>query len=153
MTIENSGLAPAKNSESLPRTALTAARPFGPVLAPERPKEKKPYVLHADRRRAQRVMLRVHACVHVSLQGTPTTLETTTMNVSSAGALLILNKGLPVDCRLVLEHGQSKERVACHVTRPARETPEGFHVSVEFDSPAPNFWGIAFPPPDWRPVD
>jgi hypothetical protein len=24
---------------------------------------------------------------------------------------------------------------------------------VEFDSPAPNFWGIAFPPADWKPHD
>ena len=98
-------------------------------------------------------MLRVPASVHLSLQGSVTTFEGSTMSVSSTGALLVLEKGLPPDCRLVLEHGQTKERVACRVTRPAQERPEGFHVSVEFDSPAPQFWGIAFPPADWRPAD
>jgi hypothetical protein len=31
--------------------------------------------------------------------------------------------------------------------------PEGFHVPLEFDSPAPDFWRIVFPPLDWRPED
>jgi hypothetical protein len=31
--------------------------------------------------------------------------------------------------------------------------PEGFHIPIEFDSPAPDFWKIAFPPTDWRPQD
>lgn len=101
----------------------------------------------------QRVMLRVRANVVVAEQGKETTLEATTISVSGTGALLLLRKSLPAESRLVLEHGQSKERVPARVTRTPQETPEGFHVSVEFDSPAPNFWGIAFPPSDWRPAD
>jgi hypothetical protein len=31
--------------------------------------------------------------------------------------------------------------------------PEGYHVPLEFDTPEPNFWGIAFPPADWRPPE
>jgi len=58
-----------------------------------------------------------------------------------------------METRLVLEHCATKERIACRVVRPARETPEGFHVAIEFDSPAPDFWKIAFPPTNWRPED
>jgi len=47
----------------------------------------------------------------------------------------------------------TKERVGCKIARPAREMPEGFHIPLEFESPAPNFWGIAFPPADWRPPE
>jgi hypothetical protein len=53
----------------------------------------------------------------------------------------------------VLEHNMTRERIACKIARPAREVAEGFHIPLEFDSPAPNFWGIAFPPADWRPPD
>lgn len=98
-------------------------------------------------------MLRVPVTIHAALQGTETTVEASTFSVSNAGALLIMKSGLPADCRLVLEHGQTKERIACRVTRPPREMPDGSHVSVEFDSAAPNFWRINFPPVDWRPVE
>jgi hypothetical protein len=106
-----------------------------------------------ERRRSQRVLLRVRANIHVALQGKPTTFDTTTLSVNSHGALVILEQGLPPDTRLVLEHCGTKERVACKVVRPSREIPEGYQVPIEFDSPAPNFWRIAFPPTDWRPDD
>jgi hypothetical protein len=99
------------------------------------------------------VLLRVRANIHVALQGKPVTFEVTTLSVNSHGALVVLEKSLPVDSRLVLEHCTTKEKVACKVTRTAREMPEGYHVPLEFDSPAPNFWRIAFPPADWKPSD
>ncbi len=106
-----------------------------------------------ERRRSQRVLLRVRANIHVALQGKPTTFDTTTLSVNSHGAMIILKQNLPPDTRLVLEHSGTKERVACKVIRTARENPEGFQIPIEFDSPSPNFWGIAFPPSDWRPDD
>ncbi len=106
-----------------------------------------------DRRRGQRVLLRVRANIHIAVHGKPTTLEATTLSVNNAGALIVLPLSLPVETRLVLEHSMTRERVACRVARLAREMPEGFHVPIEFDSPAPDFWKIAFPPADWRPFD
>lgn len=155
MKIEPSPLGQSKNTHSGHGAASTYARPLGAAspASADRSKEKRPIILQQDRRRVQRVMLRVPVNVHVSLEGSQTSLTATTMSVSSAGALLIMKKGLPADARLVLEHGQTKERVACRVTRAPREMPEGSHVSVEFDSPAPNFWRITFPPSDWRPAD
>ncbi len=106
-----------------------------------------------ERRRSQRVLLRVRAKVHVALRGTPTTFEVVTLSVNSHGALVVLEQNLPAQTRLVLEHAGTRERMACTVVRPPRETNDGFHTAIEFDSPAPDFWRIAFPPSDWRPED
>lgn len=106
-----------------------------------------------ERRRSQRVLLRVRAKVHVALNGVPTTFDVITLNVNVHGALVSMSQSVPLETRLVLEHCGTRERIACHVVRPARETPEGFHIAIEFDSPAPDFWKIAFPPPNWRPED
>jgi len=99
------------------------------------------------------VLLRVRANVHVALSGKPATYQVTTMSVNSHGAMVVMERSLPVEARLVLEHCGTREKVACRVTRASRETPDGYHVPLEFDSPAPNFWRIAFPPTDWKPLD
>jgi hypothetical protein len=107
-----------------------------------------------QRRKSQRVLLRVKANIHVALQGKPSaTLEATTLSVYNQGAMVVMKQGLPPETKVVLENIGTKERVGCRVARGTREMPEGFHVPVEFDSPAPNFWGIAFPPADWKPHD
>jgi len=151
-----------------PARSSTAARPFGPPikpgpgsiiaskvtpgLAPGLGKVARPVALE-DKRRSQRVMLRVRANIHVALQGKQSSFEVTTLSVNDHGAIVVVERNLPLGTMLVLEHPQTRERVACKVVRTAREMPEGFHVPIEFDSPAPDFWRIAFPPTDWRPSD
>jgi hypothetical protein len=103
--------------------------------------------------RSQRVLLRVKALIHVVLAGKETQLEVTTLSVNTHGALVAVNISFPVETKLVLEHGGTRERVACRVVRPPRETPEGFHTALGFSSSAPDFWKIAFPPTDWMPID
>jgi hypothetical protein len=71
------------------------------------------------------------------------------VSVNPQGALVMMKENLPPETRLVLEHTGTREKVAARVTRPAKEMPEGFQVPIEFDSPAPRFWKIAFPPSDW----
>lgn len=143
---------PAKNTDPLARSGAPSARPFGPPVIAAKQKGESPFA-QQERRRAQRVTLRVSGSVHVSLHGKPASFRVTTASVSSTGALLVVERGLPQETRLVLEHGRTHKRVACRVTRPAREVPEGFQVAIEFDSPVDDFWGIAFPPSDWRPSD
>lgn len=103
-----------------------------------------------ERRRSQRVLLRVRAQVHVAVEGKAATFEVETLNVNPHGALVIMRQSLIPGTRLVLENNATRERVACKVTRQPRESSEGFQVPVEFDSPAPKFWRIDFPPVDWR---
>lgn len=110
-------------------------------------------VTNEERRRSQRVLLRVKANIYVALQGKQVTFDVFTLSVNTQGAVIVMKQGLPAETRLVLEHGSTRERVACKVIRTAKETPEGFHIPLEFDSPAPGFWKINFPPEDWRPVE
>ena len=128
-----------------------------PVAAPAKPvvetRPLKETIVSEDRRRGQRVLLRVRAQIHVALGGTASTLEATTVSVSPGGALVVIKQNLPTETRVVLEHSGTRERVACKVVRPPREMPEGFHTPLEFDSPAPDFWKIAFPAADWRSED
>ena len=127
------------------KAAPIAARTAAPKVAHK--------IVGEERRGSQRVLLRVHASVHVALQGKELTIDATTLSVSNHGALMLMKQTIPSDAHLVLEHCMTKQRIACKIARPAREVPEGFHIPLEFDSPAPNFWGIAFPPTDWRPPD
>jgi hypothetical protein len=101
----------------------------------------------------QRVTLRIRAKVHVALQGKESTIDATTVTVTSQGAFVVMEQSLPPETRVVLEHGQTRERIECRITKQGRQMPDGFHVPIEFDAPAPKFWGIVFPPADWRPAD
>lgn len=109
--------------------------------------------LPEERRRSQRVLLRVRANIHVALQGKAATFEAATLSVNPHGALVVMEESLPIETSVVLEHAATRERIACRVVRPPRAMPEGFHIPLEFDSPAPGFWKIDFPPADWRPDD
>lgn len=107
-----------------------------------------------DRRRGQRVLLRVRASIHLALQGQAAeTLDVATLSVNPHGAVVVMNRSLAAETHVVLEHRGTKQKIACRVARPPRQMPEGYHVPLEFDSPAPNFWKIDFPSPDWRPED
>jgi len=106
-----------------------------------------------ERRRSQRVLLRVRAQIHVALEGKATTFDVHTLNVNPHGALVVMDKFLASGTRLVLENRTTRERVPCRVTRPPRESAEGFQIPLEFDSPSPQFWRITFPPTDWRPEE
>jgi hypothetical protein len=114
---------------------------------------KQQIVLGEERRRSQRVLLRVPATMHVTLHGKPTSIDVTTISVNTHGALLVSPQSIPPSSQLVLENCRTRQRVPCKVMRPPREMPEGFHVPVEFDPPAPGFWQIDFPPTDWRPPE
>ena len=122
-----------------------------PATASAAPALVKAPLASQERRRGQRVLLRIRANIHVALQGKATTLDAATLSVTPQGAVVVMKQNLPAETRLVLEHGGTKQCVGCKVARPTRETAEGFHIPLEFDSPAPGFWKISFPPSDWRP--
>lgn len=114
--------------------------PAGAQLAP-----------HNERRRSQRVILRVRVKLHVAIEGKPDLIAAFTVNVNDHGALLISPENFQPDERFVLEHAHSRERMGCRVTRMSQPGPGGFQVAVEFDRAAPGFWHIAFPPTNWKP--
>ncbi|HEV3254320.1 MAG TPA: PilZ domain-containing protein [Candidatus Acidoferrales bacterium] len=107
-----------------------------------------------DRRRSQRVQIRVSVTLHASVggrKGDP--IKAYTRDVNAQGAMLISPETFAENARLELEHNGTRERQGCHITRAPRKSPEGFYVPVEFDKPSPGFWQVAFPPVDWKRED
>jgi hypothetical protein len=143
--LAKSAVTQSKTIPAPAKAAPTATRSVAPTTTHK--------IVGEERRGSQRVLLRVHASIHVAMHGKELTIDATTLSVSNHGALVVMKQTLPADAHLVLEHNMTRERIACKIARPAREVAEGFHIPLEFDSPAPNFWGIAFPPADWRPPD
>jgi hypothetical protein len=161
LKIDNLKLAPGKPGTQQAKTVGTPVTPGGTAPKPN-PAAIAPAqgaagarlaVAGEERRRSQRVLLRVRVNVHVALGSKHSTFEVTTLSVNDHGALIAMPRSLALDTQLVLEHALTKKQVACKVARVPREMPEGFHTPLEFDATEPNFWGIAFPPADWRPPD
>ena len=97
-----------------------------------------------ERRRAQRVLLKMEVLVH--LPGKTNPIRGFTHTVSASGAMIILNEGLPMNTLLVLENAKTQKKVECRVVRPPQFNSEGSLVPVEFSAPSPQFWNIFFPP-------
>jgi hypothetical protein len=97
-----------------------------------------------ERRRAQRVLLRVP--VRVSVAGKKQPLEGATHTVSATGALIIVPEALQQGTKLTLENATTQKKIEAHVARPPQFSPEGSLVAIEFSSPSPNFWNVFFPP-------
>jgi len=106
-----------------------------------------------ERRRSQRVMIRVPVTLHVNIANQVVTIHAETMAVNDHGAMLRCTRSFAADTKLELQNDRTRQRLPGRVTRTPRETPEGFLVPVEFAAPAPGFWQIAFPPTDWKPLD
>ncbi len=97
-----------------------------------------------ERRRAQRVLLRMPVRVHVAKNPTP--IEGFTHTVSASGAMLILPEAFAQGTKFILENPKTQQRVEVNVVRSPQTSQEGSLVPVEFVSPAPQFWNIIFPP-------
>ncbi|MFZ0214049.1 MAG: PilZ domain-containing protein [Candidatus Acidiferrales bacterium] len=105
-----------------------------------------------ERRRSQRVTLRVAVKLHVSIEGKPAIIHAFTADVNDHGAMIYCPEALAVDARFVLEHVNTHQQIGCRVTRPPQALAKGFRVPVEFDHGTPGFWQITFPPTDWKPL-
>jgi hypothetical protein len=149
LKIQNLNVLRGKEPKAAP-PAAKAAPAVSPASKPQTEPVKRS-LADDERRRTQRVLLRVRASIHVALQGQAKTFDVATLSVNPHGAVVVMNQNLPAETRLVLEHAGTKERVTCKVARPPRPMAEGYHVPLEFDPPAPDFWKIDFPPSDWRP--
>jgi hypothetical protein len=97
-----------------------------------------------ERRRAQRVLLKMPVLIH--LANKPKPLEGHTHTVSASGAMLILREGLAQGTKFILENPSTQQKVEVNVVRPPQMNQDGSLIPVEFLSPAPKFWNIFFPP-------
>ncbi|HEY6944758.1 MAG TPA: PilZ domain-containing protein, partial [Candidatus Acidoferrum sp.] len=108
--------------------------------------------LAANRRRSQRVLMKIP--VHISVQIGNAALseeETHTLAVSAHGALIAVSAPVYRGQRLTLLNPQTKDSLECVVAHIDRFPDEQVRVGVEFLLPNPTFWHVAFPPKDWSP--
>jgi len=97
-----------------------------------------------ERRRAQRVLLKMPVIAHIAKNPKP--VEGFTHTVSATGAMIILKEGLAQGTKFILENPKTQQKVEVNVVRPPQMNQEGSLIPVEFLSPAPQFWNIFFPP-------
>jgi hypothetical protein len=95
-----------------------------------------------ERRRSQRVLVRMPVVIHVAGKK----LEGHTHTVSAGGAMVILKEGISEGTKLTVENPATKIKVEAKVVRPPQMNQEGSLVAVEFATPSPTFWNIFFPP-------
>jgi PilZ domain len=97
-----------------------------------------------ERRRAQRVLLRIAVKIH--LAGKPQALDGVTHTVSANGAMIIMAEPLAQGTKFILENPKTQKNVEVHVVRPPQFSSEGSMVPVEFLAQSPSFWNVFFPP-------
>jgi len=95
-----------------------------------------------ERRRSQRVLVRMPVIIHVAGK----TLQGNTHTVSAGGAMVILKEGISEGTKVTVENPATKNKVEGKVIRPPQMNQEGSLVPVEFAEPSPTFWNIFFPP-------
>ena len=97
-----------------------------------------------ERRRAQRVLLRIAVKVHVT--GKTQIFDGYTHTVSANGALIIIPEALAQGTKITIENVKSQKTIEATVVRPPQFNSDGSLIPVEFGAVSPNFWNIFFPP-------
>ena len=116
----------------------------------EQPKQGNGLMAGEERRRSQRVIIRVPVALVVTQNDKTTRISAHTVAVNIHGAMVVSPRSLEADAVLEIVNGRTNEKIGCRVTRAPRESSEGFLIPIEFTSPSPNFWQISFPPSNWK---
>lgn len=106
-----------------------------------------------ERRRSQRVRIRVPVILTLEEARQTVTVRAETLEVNDQGAMLLCSRTLTANTKFQLQNDRTREQLACRVVRAPQESREGFLIPVEFEPPVPGFWQISFPPTDWKPVE
>lgn len=107
-----------------------------------------------NRRRSERVALRVPLRLSTKMpDGRQICIETQTLVVNAHGGLLDVGMGMPAGQQVLLSNLRTEEVVIGSVLRVEGSEEGRFLVAIEFESPAPNFWPVSFPPADWSCVE
>lgn len=112
-----------------------------------------PTSTHAmSRRRSQRVLMQVGIRVRgKDAQGKEFEEMTDTLALNAHGALVLLNARVISGAIIHIKHNKTEEEQECHVAFLGPVRRGRAEVGVEFTSPHPTFWRVAFPPEDWSP--
>jgi hypothetical protein len=105
-----------------------------------------------NKRRSSRVFARMSVRANgKNLHGKRFREVAETIVVNAHGGLMYLNESLEMGSLVNLCSPATEEEQESRVVYIGGATERGQRVGLEFVSPAPHFWGIDFPPPDWKP--
>jgi len=108
----------------------------------------------AERRRSERVFLQIDIFVQgVSTDGRAFRDKTRTLAVNAHGALIHLAEDVHPEDIITLTHAITNVQQQCRVVYAKPMSGNVRAVGVEFLKPSPKFWGIDFPPSDWKPFE
>jgi hypothetical protein len=109
----------------------------------------------SNRRRSQRVVLTIGITVSSAGEGPLAAFEeeTKTLIVNAHGALILLAAKVEKGQLLHMKNRATRQEQACKVIHLGRGANGKTQVAVEFTSPSPEFWRIAFPPADWTAAE
>jgi len=104
------------------------------------------------RRRSQRVLMQVAIRIRGdNAQGTPFEEETETLAINAHGALILLQARVTSGSKVHMKHKRTEEEQECYVVFLGPVRSGKAEIGLEFSSPRPAFWRVAFPPEDWNP--
>ncbi len=115
----------------------------GPHAGAVRPGLTRPLTAE-ERRRAQRVLVRISVKVHVT--GKTQILDGYTHTVSANGALIVVPEALAQGTKITIENVKTQKTIEATVVRPPQFNSDGSMIPVEFAAVSPTFWNIFFPP-------
>jgi hypothetical protein len=103
-----------------------------------------------ERRRSQRVIIRVPVTLEATMLGQKVKAEAFTVAVNIHGAMVLCPRSFDAETKLEIRNDRTGQSTVVRVTRAPRESAEGYLLPLEFISPSPNFWQISFPPENWK---
>jgi hypothetical protein len=111
-------------------------------------------LLHGeDRRRSQRVIIRVPVTLELTKNGRVLKVSAYTIAVNIHGAMIICPESVDSETKVEIINDRTRERASARVTRTPRQSAEGYLIPLEFDKPFPMFWQISFPPSSVKQTD
>jgi len=106
-----------------------------------------------EMRRSQRVMLRLRIHVRWTPMGEPAISEdATTLVVNAHSALIVLAMRVKAGSRVFIRNPSSGQDKECRVVRVSERPEVKREIAVEFLRADAKFWGLEFPPDDWKKV-
>jgi hypothetical protein len=104
------------------------------------------------RRRSQRVLMQVAVRIRgADAQGTTFEEETETLAINAHGARILLQARVTSGSKVHMKHKRTEEEQECYVVFLGSVRSGKAEIGLEFSSPRPTFWRVAFPPEDWNP--
>jgi hypothetical protein len=104
------------------------------------------------RRRSQRVLMQVGVLIRgADAEGNAFEERTDTLAINAHGALILLKTKVTSGASVHMRHMRTEEDQECNVVFLGPVRAGKSEVGLEFSSPRPGYWRVAFPPEDWSP--